>query len=889
MTEAVVSGVMTRIGDLLEQEVKFLFGVRNQVEMLQTELRLMQSLLKDADAKQDESETVRQWVAEIRDLAYDADDIIANYALTVGSRKGGGIRKFINRSSCILDEVVTVRKVGSKIEDIKAKVTSLRTISRDYGIRESMIKGGGSNSFNDRKREERQTFSHLDHDVVGFDDDLNKLVGFLLKDGEESRVASICGMGGLGKTTLAQMVYNNPNVKKHFVDCCTWSYISQQCQRRRVWEEILIKVLSPTKEERDEIQKLTDAEIVEKLRGILCKKKCLVILDDIWNIETWNSLRDAFPLKNTSSKILLTSRNKQVPLHGFLYELKCLDETRSWELLKKIAISRRKDFVTNANKPNIEKLGKEMIEYCGGLPLAITVLGGLLATKQTLNEWEDVLKHIKSCIFKEDDLRVKKVLSLSFNDLPCYLKPCFLYFSHFPEDFEIPTKELIQMWMGEGFIQQSWHEEDNEHTMEYEGEQYLRELMQRCMVQVGEISKLGRIETCRIHDLMREFCISKAKQENFLQITQKNIHSMEGSQGHIGKIRRLAITLESTDNYLKTKFNEYSYLRSLLYFVPPKEFYFKKFKFLRVLNLKNYKGKNLLKDIGHCIHLRFLSLENSYINKVPSSLRNLRCLQTLDLRLEWDQKVRIPNVFKEMEQLRHLYLPYKYRVSEKLELGNLCYLQTLLNVVPETIKMSTSFRFNYLRILGFKNQDYRPLLSVKTGEVPYIIQILSSCPHIYELYVHYRIKKLPEIHQFSPNLAELDLSHTYLEEEPMPTLEKLPNLKILRLLHSSFSGKDMVCSKGGFPLLQYLIIDSLDIEEWRVEEGAMPSLCHLIIKYCISLNGIPDGLRFVIALQELEIRNMPKSFKDKLDKRGPDFYKVQRVPSLVFEHCDSDW
>ena len=183
------------------------------------------------------------------------------------------------------------------------------------------------------------------------------------------------------------------------------------------------------------------------------------------------------------------------------------------------------------------------------------------------------------------------------------------------------------MWMGEGFIPQIWHVEDSEDTMEYEGEQYLRELMQRCVVQVGEISKLGRIKTCRIHDLMREFCISKAQQENFLQITKKNILSMEGSQGRIGKIRRLAVTLESNDNYLKgIKFNEYPYLRSLLYFMPSKEFYFKKSKLLRVLNLQNYERENLPTDIGCFIHVRFLSLENSNINKVPSSLGKLRCL-----------------------------------------------------------------------------------------------------------------------------------------------------------------------------------------------------------------------------------------------------------------------
>ena len=130
---------------------------------------------------------------------------------------------------------------------------------------------------------------------------------------------------------------------------------------------------------------------------------------------------------------------------------------------------------------------------------------------------------------------------------------------------------------------------------------------------------------------------------------------MEGSQGRIGKIRRLAITLESDDNYLAgIKFSEYPYLRSLLYFVPPKEFYFKKSKLLRVLNMKNYKGKNLPKDIGHFIHLRLLSLKNSNINKVPSCLGNLRCLQTLDLRCCYGPIVRVPNVFKEMGQLRHL-------------------------------------------------------------------------------------------------------------------------------------------------------------------------------------------------------------------------------------------
>ncbi|KAM4089100.1 hypothetical protein ACB094_07G123600 [Castanea mollissima] len=879
MAEAVVSGVVTRIGDLLVQEGKFLSGVSNQVELLQIELKLMQGLLKDADARQNESELVRQWVAEIRDLAYDADDIIATHAHTVGSRrKGGGVQKVLERCSGILGEGITGHQVGSKIEDIMTKISNLKTSFQGYGIREFMIKGGGSSSFNERQREQRQTFSHLEHDVVGFDDDLNKLVEFLIKEGVDNRVASICGMGGLGKITLAKLVYNYRKVKQHF-DCRAWVYISQQCQRRRM---------------------LNDAEIVEKLRQVQCEKKCLVILDDIWNIEAWNSMEEAFLVRGTGSKILLTSRNKQVCLHinpkSFLCELQCLNEERSWELLDKIAIYWREDPMT---KTYMEKFGKEMIGYCGGLPLAITVLGGLLAAKQTLEEWEDVLRHTKSYLHVEQNLKVNTVLALSYNDLPCHLKPCFLYLGHFPEDFEIPTKELIRMWMGEGFVSEIQDNRGREDTMDDVGNRYLRELVQRCMVLVGKMGSLGRIKTCRMHDLMRDFCISKAQEENFLHIT--NILSLKQREAQNSKVRRLAIILESDKTYIEgVKFNEYPYLRSLLYLLPRqsnsyfKESCFKKFKLVRVLHLGSFEnhGYKLPKDIGCLIFLRYFSLKYSNVGKVPSSIGNLRCLETLDLRFR-SNKSRVPNVFKYMKQLKYLYLPGSYRVYCKLELGNLSYLQTLVNVQPKTIQIPTWFKLNRLRVLKVMNnkraQDAMQML-------------ISRCPHIEKLHLYMHLKKLPEAHQFSLNLAKLTLSGTKLEEDPMETLEKLPNLKILCFrpalekspdssnqfyICGTFNGKNMVCTERGFPLLQSLLLSGLVyLEEWRVEEGAMPSLCRLEIERCSLLKMIPDGLRFVTTLQELEIKDMPKSLKDRLNEGGPDFDKVKHVPSLVFQRCD---
>ena len=251
--------------------------MRDNVQELQTELILMQCFLKDADARQNESAIVKQNLAEMKDLAYDAEDVIATYALTVASRKGGGVQKALKRCCSILDEGVSVHKVGSKIDSIKTRVSSLKQTQQslqDYGIiRESIVQEGGPSFSNETQRERRQTFSHLEDDPVGFDDNLNELVEFLLKVEEGKRVASICGMGGLGKTTLAKMIYNHQKVKQHF-GRQAWVYISQQCHRRQVWEDILIGL---SQMEKDEVRKLNEADIVDKLYHVQKERKCLVV------------------------------------------------------------------------------------------------------------------------------------------------------------------------------------------------------------------------------------------------------------------------------------------------------------------------------------------------------------------------------------------------------------------------------------------------------------------------------------------------------------------------------------------------------------------------------------------------------------------------------------
>ncbi|KAL6292278.1 hypothetical protein ACE6H2_000420 [Prunus campanulata] len=939
MAEAIVSFVLQRVGDFTTQEAKFLSGVSHQVEVSQTELQLMQRFLKDADARQGEDARVQIWVSKIRDAAYDLEDVIETYGLKVASKKKTGMKNVLKRFAFIFKEQVDLRKIGAEIENITSKISNLRMSLQSYNIvRETREIGGASylQSF-ERQQQLRRTYSHvIERDVVGIEDNVKEIVTHLVKEESCLRVVSIWGMGGAGKTTLAKQIYHHKEVRCHF-NSFAWVCISQQYQVRDVWEGILIKLISATKEQREEIAKMRDYEIAKKLFRVQQVKRCLVVLDDIWSIETFNSLKAAFPLtcEETQSRILLTTRNEAVALYadrnGFLHQPQALDENKSWELFEKIALFGRVDKDSGVYI-KMKKLGMEMLRHCAGLPLAITVLAGVLAGKNTVNEWitvhANVYVYIRRGIGPEEEYAgASWVLALSYDDLPYHLKPCLLYLGHFPEDFEIPVKRLTQLWMAEGLVSLTQGQGLGE-AMEDIAYHCLSELMIRCVVQVGETGSIGTIKTCRIHDLVRDLCLSKAEEENFLQVvnsSQRNeaispfSSSMVTKAAPLGKVRRLAIYLnENADKLVPSRYEKDDHLRSLLYF-GLKEWrrqckrliltMFKDFKFLRVLKVEGMNREaELPSEIGNMVHLRFLSLRGSNIKRIPASLGNLICLQTLDLRVE-DSWLFIPNVIWKMKHVRHLYLPFfhRLRVSSKLKISTLHNLQTLYPVSSSNCDLNdltglTNLRKlsitlssplenleEILKSIGSTLNHIRSLfvytdLAV-TGSTEQVTQIVSSCRHIYKLKLEGPTAELPkELHCF-PNLTKLTLRRFFLEDDQMGIIEKLPNLTTLRLEQNTFNedAKILVFSRGGFPHLQFLSLFHMsEVKGWRVEEGAMPSLRRLSIKYCNGLTTIVDGLRYLTTLRELSIEGMSSTFQSKLKAGGEDFHKIQHVTSLVF-------
>lgn len=584
---------------------------------------------------------------------------------------------------------------------------------------------------------------------------------------------------------------------------------------------------------------------------------------------------------------------------------------------------------------DMERLGKEMVAQCGGLPLAIVVLGGLLMTKSTISEWRTVHQNFNSYLRRgrssRENGRVHEVLALSYHDLPYQLKPCFLHLGNFPEDFKIPTRKLYQLWLAEGFISQ---ESEEEESLMDVAERYLGELVQRCMVQVRVDEANGRFKSCRLHDLTRELCLVKGKEENFLKRIPLRYEpellstpSPSSIAPSISKTRRLSIAVDyDFDTYfpprkeiLEYRKENLEHVRSALFFSRLSnrknlqlalDFVCSELKLIRVLDLERFDfGDKLCKGIGDLLHLRYLSLRGCQLSKLPSSIGNLKYLQTLDLRVPFLVCMTIPNVIWKLTHLKHLYLPPSHECTSKLLLNSLSKLEILKNFdtrvsdyrdltkLTKLQKLAAILSleiehlaalFNHLKMdyLHIRDSSFRIRYDFQSEKELTVLKELVGSVHLQKLDLIGIINRLPEHCHIGRGLTKLTLRSSKLREDPMATLEKLPNLHILILRKNAFVGNEICCSSQGFPSLTILELQGLtDLDNWRIEEGAMPNLYCLKIDECIKLRMVPEGIRFIASLRELVIVNMLDVFKSRVQKvqeeGGEDTHIVGHIPSIT--------
>ncbi|KAH6763392.1 hypothetical protein C2S52_020825 [Perilla frutescens var. hirtella] len=844
-TEPAVTFLLENVQKLLVDHINIITGAETELRQLQNELELMKAFLVESADKREKGELFRQHERQIREAVYKAEDTIDACLTLAAAEKPRRFDFPFTKKAKRFDfakEVKTIRE-----QEIQPVFFRARMEFSNLPIADPP-------QTTTQNPDTLKSPLLREDNLVGFHDEAETLIKYINQDSEELDVISIVGMPGLGKTTLAWKIYRDQKIEYDF-PIMIWVYVSQDYNIKEVFLTILKKLTH------QDVSKLDEHELAEKVRHSLQSSKFLLFLDDIWTCEAWNLISAALPKKNGSGKVLITSRDEQVARLANPkrdpHKLRFLNQQESWELLQLEVFARIDDCPSDLNV-----LGKFIAKQCGGVPLAIVVIGGILLKKlsesgNVKEEWEKVSNSVTAHQLSYDvQNRTENIILLSYNKLPHDLRDCFVYLGVFPEDTEIPTWKLVRLWIAEGFVQQK-----PEKSLEEVAEDNLKELVARNLVMVDKVRARGEIKACRVHDMIREFCITQAAfaKQNLFQEVKNREGEFYPATSEI-KSRRLCIHSYVVD-FLRKK-PRGPFVRSFMCFskeaiiLQPEHVAAipETFELLRVLDVNPIKFPKFPSKITHLIHLRYIALSGDNLNALPEAVFKLWNLQTIRVDT-MSRKFEIKADISKMMQLRHLKTKAAIVVKEMK--GKAQDLQTLSRLSAECCSDDILNKAPNLKNLGIRG-ELDTLLEANCLEKLIRLQKLKLVHDVFPLVkTEMPLRRLPQPERFPPNLKILKLSSTFLDWDNMATLGMLRNLEVLKLKEYAFMGKiwraDSVC----FASLEHLHIARTDLEFWSASGDPFPKLRCLVLKNCEGLEEIPSVLEK--SLQVLDIERVTKS------------------------------
>ncbi|KAJ8899230.1 hypothetical protein K2173_012406 [Erythroxylum novogranatense] len=631
MAEAILYNIATEIIKILGsgalKQIGIWWGVNDELKKLENTVSTIQVVLLDAEHRQIEDFQIKDWLRKLQDVVYDADDLLDDFyteALIRKVKSGNNITKQVRLFFSRSNRIVYGYKMGRKIKKIRERLDDIATESQKFHFVRGLVP---------KILTRPQTHSFVSEgEVIGRDEDKNAILGLLLdsNSSENVLIIPIVGMGGLGKTALAQFVYNDERVKNHF-ELKLWVCVSDPFEVELVIEKILKSLVPDWKLENLELEQLQS-----RLREGIDGKKYLLVLDDVWNddLNKWLELKKLLMCGARGSRIIVTTRSEtfaRVTSRLDPHFLKGLSLEESWSLFTKIVFEGQEPKTYSSD---LLQIGKEIVRKCAGVPLAIKTIGRLLYFKNPDTEWLPFLENEFSTISQNEN-DILPTLQFSYNNLPSHLKHCFAYCSLLPKDHELDVETLVQLWIAEGFVKSS----NTSQCLEKLGLEYFKDLLWRSFFQ-EVVEYGGHIVTCKMHDLMHDLAIRVAVAGTESAISNRNVDNVGEKTRHV--------SLDfSIDGSWQVPSHFYNAL-SLRTFLLPRQWYFRdvkkvfpkseweiifsKFRRLRVFDLSGTLIEEVPDSIKELKHLRYLDFSYSRISVLPSSICRLQNLQVLKLR-----------------------------------------------------------------------------------------------------------------------------------------------------------------------------------------------------------------------------------------------------------------
>ncbi|XVF29654.1 hypothetical protein REPUB_Repub15cG0140700 [Reevesia pubescens] len=887
---AVVEVILAKVISLASEQISLALGFKEELTTLHDSITIIQALLQDANKRQEEDMAVKLWLEKLRDIAYEADDVLDEFAYDLLRRKVGIQKQKMKKVGCFFSPSSSLAfgvMMAKRVRKINFSLSNINNQANLFGLQRRVT----DEIVLPRRNQVSHSFLGDSSQVIGREDDVSKAIDLLINSTclQSLPVLSIVGMPGLGKTTLAKLVCKHEHIQEYF-SRIVWVCVSDDFNVERILLEMLESLT------RNSCAIINKDTILRKIVEVLGGDSYLLVLDDVWNEdgEKWEDLRDCLLgiTRNMESRIVVTTRKENVALAmGTLpeymhYPHKLADE-ECWSIIKGRAFGNYSSIPSE-----LEVIGKEIAKKCGGVPLVARVIGGTLSNKNDKEEWLSIKDSPVWGSFKMDN-GILRVLKLSFDRLPSSsLKQCFACCSIFPKDFDIKREHLIQLWMAEGFLQSS---EGSQVEMEIIGYKYFNDLVLNSLFQDVERDVYGNIITCKMHDLVHDLALFVSKAETL-------VLDKTGSMNNASHIRRLSVISigkevptipEGVARKLRFLFSKVDVLNNMS----------KEPRSLRVLDFQNDKVEKMPAFLGKLKHLRYLNISRSNIRKLPKSFTRLYNLQTLSLMnccLE-----RLPKGTTRLVSLRHIYfeeekiMPFKigcltslrtlpffyvgvergYKIEELgclsqlrggLKIYNLEHVKGKAEAISAKLQEKTEV-FELELLWSYRRDGFRNDKEVLEG--------LKPCSNLKSLtIVDYRGDNLPSWMQMSAvhgfgytfpldNLVFLKLIKCK-ECIDISSLGKLQNLRILEIdgmeklkciynIDIASNSWDWGEAITLFPSLRRFSLENMSsLEEWvqggREDMVLFPNLEELVVLSCPKLKSIPTQRRFT-ALKEFDV------------------------------------